>query len=237
MTSPVRLADAYALRTPADNRNLYARWASTYDTEFVEAQGYVYPAHIAELLTSVCERGEYRELVPGPGPKAAILDVGCGTGLVGAALTAHGAPWIIDGIDISAQMLAQAAAKSRPDGTPLYRNLIEADLTRELAAEGTAKVEIALGAYCAVVSAGTFTHGHLGPGALSALVPFGRAGALFVIGINAEHYAARGFGECLEAEVAAGTIVGLESHVVEVYRPESEHAGATAIVAVFRRSG
>ena len=102
MTSVVRLADAYALRTPADNRNLYARWASTYDTEFVEAEGYVYPAHIAELVTA---------------PGTPILDVGCGTGLVAVALAASGTAWIIDGIDISAHMLAQAAAKRSPDGT------------------------------------------------------------------------------------------------------------------------
>jgi hypothetical protein len=88
-----------------------------------------------------------------------------------------------------------------------------------------------------VISAGTFTHGHLGPAALSTLIRFGRPGAMFAIGINAEHYAARGFAGHLAAELAAGTIRYLEPRIVEIYLPESEHYGATAVVAVFHRAG
>ncbi len=36
------LADAYAVETPDDNRDLYARWAATYESMFIVDNGYVY---------------------------------------------------------------------------------------------------------------------------------------------------------------------------------------------------
>ena len=222
---PVTLADAYALETPHDSRRLYARWAATYESEFVARNQYVIPDRVAEVFAEVA--GRAAEGVKGP-----VLDVGCGTGLVGMALVrdsaGEGVDWMIDGVDISPEMLAVAATKARPDGRPLYRHLIEADLT--------APVDIADGSYAGVLSAGTFTHGHLGPDALNALVRFGRPGALFAIGINAEHFAAMGFADRLADELAALAIRDLEPRIVDMYVPGSEHYGATAVVAVFRRA-
>jgi SAM-dependent methyltransferase len=218
---PVTLADAYALVTPQDSRQLYARWAATYESDFVALNQYVIPDRVAEVFAETAGRAD--------GP---VLDVGCGTGLVAVALVrdaaGDGVDWVIDGVDISPEMLAVSAAKIRPDGRPLYRQLLEADLT--------ASVDIADGSYAGVLSAGTFTHGHLGPTTLSALIRFGRPGAVFAIGINAEHFAAMGFAEHLAAEVAAGTIRDLEPRIVEMYLPESEHYGENAVVAVFRRA-
>ncbi len=189
---PVTLADAYALETPHDSRRLYARWAATYESEFVARNQYVIPDRVAEVFAEVAGRAG--------GVKGPVLDVGCGTGLVGMALVrdtaGDGVDWMIDGVDISPEMLAVVGRRrSRPDGRPLYRHLIEADLT--------APVDIADGSYAGVLSAGTFTHGHLGPEVLSALVRFGRPGALFAIGINAEHFAAMGFADQLADESAA----------------------------------
>jgi SAM-dependent methyltransferase len=218
---PVTLDDAYALVTPQDSRRLYARWAATYESDFVALNQYVIPDRVAEVFADAARR------VNGP-----LLDVGCGTGLVAAALVrdaaGDGDDWVIDGVDISPEMLAVSAAKVRPDGRPLYRRLIEADLT--------AHVDIADGSYAGVLSAGTFTHGHLGPAALSALIRFGRPGAVFAIGINAEHFAAMGFADQLADESAAGTICDLDPRTVEMYLPGSEHFGAAAVVAVFRRT-
>lgn len=223
---PVTLADAYALKTPADSRRLYARWAATYESEFVALNRYVIPDRVAEVFADVARD------VAGGGAEGPVLDVGCGTGLLGVALVrdaaGEGAEWMIDGVDISPEMLAVAATKMRPDGRRLYRHLIEADLT--------ASVDIADGSYAGVLSSGTFTHGHLGPDALSELIRFGRSGAIFAIGINAEHFAAMGFADQLAKESAAGTITDLDPRSVDMYLPGSEHVGATAIVAVFRRT-
>ena len=222
---PVTLADAYALQTPEDSRRLYARWAATYESEFVARNQYVIPDRVAAVFAEVA-----RDVAGGV--KGPVLDVGCGTGLVAVALVrdaaGEGVDWVIDGVDISPEMLAVAATKSRPDGRPLYRHLIEADLT--------GPVDIADGSYAGVLSSGTFTHGHLGPAALSALIRFGRPGAVFAIGINAEHFAAMGFADQLADESAAGTITDLDPRIVDMYLPGSEHDGATAVVAVFRRT-
>ena len=45
-----------------------------------------------------------------------------------------------------------------------------------------------------------------------------------------------GFADYFAAELAAGTIRDLDPRIVEMYLPESEHYGATAVVAVFRRA-
>jgi SAM-dependent methyltransferase len=218
---PVTLADAYALVTPQDSRELYARWAATYESDFVALNQYVIPDRVATVFADAAGR------VEGP-----VLDVGCGTGLVAAALvrhtTAEAPDWVIDGVDISPEMLAAAAVKTRPDGRPIYRRLIEADLT--------GSVDIADGSYAGVLSAGTFTHGHLGPDALSALIRFGRLGATFAIGINAEHFSAMGFADQLDGELAAHNIRDLDPKIVDTYLPDSVYYGHETIVAVFRRA-
>ena len=199
--------------------------AATYESDFVVLNQYVIPDRVAEVFAQAV--GHVEGQVDGP-----VLDVGCGTGLVAVALVRDaagaGVDWVIDGVDISPEMLAVSAAKTRPDGRPLYRQLLEADLT--------ASVDIADGSYAGVLERGTFTHGHLGPMTLNTLIRFGRPGAVFAIGINAEHFSAMGFAEHLAALLAAGTIRDLEPRIVEMYLPESEHFGETAVVAVFHRA-
>ena len=109
----------------------------------------------------------------------------------------------------------------------MYHRLIEADLTQP--------IDIPDGTYAGLVSAGTFTHGHLGPGDLGGLLRLGRPGAVFVIGINAEHYRARGFAALLDADVESGAIEALELREIPIYGPDSPRADDLAMVAVFRR--
>ncbi len=209
------LDDAYAVETPDDNRDLYRRWASTYERSFIEPRGYVYHREVTQVFV---DRG-------GRGP---VLDVGCGTGIVGEALRAAG-PGPVDGIDISAEMLAQAAAKSSA-GEPTYRHLVEADLTQGAPLES--------GQYGGVVSAGTFTHGHLGPEVLDELVRLLAPGGVLAVGVNAEHYTARGFAERLDALVERGLIDPPELVQVPIYTAgDDEHADDLANVVVTRRKG
>ena len=49
-SSAAALEAAYALETPDDNRRLYRSWASTYDQDFIDATGYVYARHVAEVF-------------------------------------------------------------------------------------------------------------------------------------------------------------------------------------------
>jgi SAM-dependent methyltransferase len=129
-----------------------------------------------------------------------VVDIGCGTGLGGQALLGH-RPLIIDGIDLSPEMLRQAAAKQY-DGRPVYRQLLEADLTQ--------RVPVADGTYAAAMSVGTFTHGHVGPEALGEVIRIIRSGGRAAIGINAGHFAAAGFGAALDQLVSDGRIADLQ---------------------------
>ncbi len=66
----IGLNDAYSVSGPEENRELYARWASTYEESFIAAEGYRYHQRVAAIYS---ETG-------GVGP---VLDIGCGTGVVG----------------------------------------------------------------------------------------------------------------------------------------------------------
>jgi len=157
------LDGAYALNSIEDAKRLYAAWADTYDESFSDAQGYAIPREVVRVFS---------ELV-GTGP---VLDVGAGTGLVAQGLAATGiGP--IDGLDISQEMLDVAHQKD------VYRNLIAAVVTQPLGLSG----------YTGIISAGTFTLGHLGLEGILPLLECAEPGCLFVLSVNASHYTAAGF--------------------------------------------
>lgn len=209
--------DAYAIKTPADSVRLYGEWADTYDSEFVEPVGYVVYLRVAELLV------QQRSLING-----AVLDVGCGTGIVGVSLQEGGIE-VIDGIDISPQMLAEAGKKKTKDDFPVYRRLIAADLTKSL--------DIPDSQYAGLISAGTFTHGHLGPDSLDELWRVAAPGALCAIGVRSTHYVSMDFGEKLSVDVAKGTITKPNIVEVNMYSAQTnnlEHASDKALIIVCR---
>ena len=100
---------AYSLESPDDNRRLYAKWAASYDSDFIEANGYVYHENVVAIF-----------LGAGGSAGWAVLDVGCGTGIVGVALGDMGET-VVDGVDISPEMLDQARTKRTVYDTPAYR--------------------------------------------------------------------------------------------------------------------
>ncbi len=209
------LNDAYAVKTPQDSRKLYAAWAETYDETFIKANDYIYPRTIA---TYFHERLATEQVV-------SVADIGCGTGAVGSYLASLNDNLEIDGFDISPEMLTRAAQLKRIDGSPVYRNLFEVDLTT-----GVHKRE-----YDAMISAGTFTHGHLGCETLVSLFDLVHPGGWFVVGINAEHFSSQGFASALETATASETISKPELIEAQIYGPNSPHAGDLAKIAMFKR--
>lgn len=193
------LAAAYALDGPDANRDLYARWAATYDSGFVVDSGYRYHEHVASVFVDHC-LGRIR-------PDGVVVDLGCGTGLGGEAVRRR-RPVSIDGIDISPEMLRRAAGK-RHDAEPVYRRLIEADLTRRLPLDDDT--------YDGALSVGTFTHGHVGPDALVEVVRIVRPGGRIAIGVNAAHFATAGFVAVLDRLVRSGRIGELRLIDVPIY--------------------
>lgn len=195
----IGLEDAYAVDGPDANRELYASWAETYESVFLAENDYVYHQHVAAAF---CRTQDSLDRLGGP-----VLDVGCGTGVVGAELASLGVP-VIDGIDISPEMLAKAAVKTH-EGRPTYRQLFEADLTGRL--------KLPDDGYAGIVSAGAFTHGHLGPEPIAELLRVARPGARCSLGINSAHFDEVGFGDWLAARETEGLISGLDFELRPIY--------------------
>lgn len=213
----IDLNRAYSLKTPADSKRLYADWADTYDSDFIESRGYVYHLRVVELFVN-----------EDPQIKGPVLDVGCGTGIVGVALRDHGIE-VVDGIDISPEMIAKSCDKKTEAGGSIYRNLIEADLSKS--------IDIEDNVYAGLISAGTFTHGHLGPESLDELWRVTAPGGVCVVGINAKHYDLLGFGDKIADDVANSRITNPEFSDVQIYSSESdesEYADDTALIVVCR---
>ncbi|GAP93382.1 putative methyltransferase type 11 [Rosellinia necatrix] len=123
---------------PGDLQAVYAEWADTYDDDLrTGTHNYVAPSIVAE---TACRLGDYG--------KGRVLDAGCGTGLVGAALAAAGAA-AIHGLDVSPHMLRVA------ERSGAYQAVFLDDLTREISRPSQF--------YDLVTCVGTFTHGHVGP--------------------------------------------------------------------------
>ena len=80
------LARAYGLQSQADSQALYRDWATTYDQTMLDGLQYQSPMLVAQMLAQAVPESAARA-------QAAVLDVGCGTGLAGEALAALGLRW------------------------------------------------------------------------------------------------------------------------------------------------
>lgn len=153
---------------------LYDDWAPHYDATLEHFGRYLSPARITGLVQ------KHR-----PEPSARVLDVACGTGRVGAELAARGYS-NLTGIDLSAGMLAKAAARG------CYQALVKADFAHFDPGKG----------FDIVVSAGVLTMGHLGAAALEQMVASLAPGGLLVADIEEGTFRDQGIAALLDHFVA-----------------------------------
>lgn len=213
----ITLSDAYNLMTPDDSRELYAQWAPTYDKTFIEEHQYVYPAKIAEVLAKHM-----------PADRTfSVIDIGCGTGAVGEEVAKIRPNCVIEGVDISPEMLAVAGSKLREDGTKVYEDLHEADLTDT--------IYFAANYFDFFVSAGAFTIGHLGAYELIDAITVCRSGATIVAGVNQQHWEDNDFASAITEAVNAKTITKPQYVQVDIYAEGSKHFGDKARVVIFKK--
>jgi predicted TPR repeat methyltransferase len=103
---------------------VFGRFASFYDEHMVGALEYQAPALLFDAVSAAV--GDRRPL--------AILDVGCGTGLVGLAL--HPLAHRLEGVDLSAPMLERARERG------LYDVLHQEEITRFLASAAHGRFDV-----------------------------------------------------------------------------------------------
>ena len=145
---------------------LYDRWAEDYEADLVDRFGYCSPELVADTVK--------RRFAP----NTPILEYGCGTGLVGQALSRNGFHQIV-GIDISAAMLARAGQKS------VYRKLIQADLTEPLSLDWPP--------FPCAVCVGSMGAGHLDECHVAELLKPLTPNGVLIIYMNDRHFEAEGF--------------------------------------------
>ncbi len=198
---------AYALRTPEDSRRLYRDWADSYDSDFIDEMDYRLPRHVAQVFLAAR-------------PEGPVLDLGAGTGVMGFLLDRQVGP--VDGTDISPEMLEVAARKG------VYRQLFEGDLS--------ARLDVADGAYRSVVSAGTFTTGHVGPDALNEVLRVLAPGGCGAISVNARHWQSAGFADAFAA--LRPRLGRFERTEVSIYGPRNTgpHAADRGLVVLFEKA-
>ena len=209
MSSKKGLNDAYSVKTPEDNIKLYKVWASSYDDDFAKKNDYRSPV----LISNYYDKYSNKNDVP-------VLDVGAGTGLIAEVMNKKNTI-DIDAIDISPEMLESAKSKN------CYNKLLEADLTKNL--------DIDNNYYGAIVSAGTFTHGHIGPNALDELLRVTKPSGLFVITIHSKVYVNQNFQQ--KFQDINEQITDLTFHEEKAYgnNPDKDHGNDTVFITVFRK--
>lgn len=189
------LRRAYALETQDQGQVLYQEWAATYDRTMLDGLGYVSPRLLAERFAAAV-----------PWRDRPVLDLGCGTGLVGVELGDHGFERI-DGFDLSEPMMEQAGARG------IYGHLLVGDLNQPLT--------IPDGAYGAAICNGTFTSGHVGAGCLDEILRIIEPGGVFACAIHHAVWRDLGFEAAFERLVGNGAMQIVEI-VESVYYESSE---------------
>ena len=144
--------------------HIYKNWAKKYEDDVINLAGYVGHLITSELLLSYLRNTQ-----------AKIFDAGCGTGLVGEILNKNSFQNLI-GADFSQEMLNIAKQKN------VYQSLDLVDLTKKLDYEDNV--------FDAVICAGTFTCGHVGPDALREMVRITKQGGYICFTVRKQEWEA-----------------------------------------------
>ncbi|MEM9756227.1 MAG: methyltransferase domain-containing protein [Pseudomonadota bacterium] len=194
--------DLWSPRSVEETQKIYADWAGNYDAD-VTGAGYQTPARLAAALAAAT-----------PDRDAPILDYGCGTGLSGAALAAEGFR-TLDGTDINAEMLAEAAAKG------LYRRTWQS---------APGRPAVTVGDYAAITATGVISLGAAPPETLAALLECLAPGGLLAFSFNDATLADPSYIAALDTARSE-----LAEQVSEAFGPHLESKDMSSTVFVLRR--
>jgi len=149
-----------------DLQDVYKEWAPAYDYDNDNLLGTVSQPLSVQIFQEYIKDKSLR-----------IIDVGCGTGLVGVELEKDGFT-NFDGIDISQEMIDIAKQRG-------YSKLFIGSLNDSLPYENNE--------YDAALCVGVFTHGHVSSDRLDELVRIVKSGGIICFTINEGVYKPYGF--------------------------------------------
>ncbi len=202
---------------------LFDGLAPRFEQHLVQDLGYRIPEALAQLV-----RPRLQDL-RGSGAPARVIDLGCGTGLVGIALAGAGAE--ITGVDLSPRMLGIAG------GRGAYAHLEQGELVSVLA-------RIAAGSIQAVLAADVFIYvGDLAAvfGEVARVLAPGGLFALSVEGLEKGDYRLRPTGRYAQSVDYLRRLAvqsGLQERKIEATRIRREGSGhIEGWVALFARNG
>jgi predicted TPR repeat methyltransferase len=183
---------AYHLDNEAGMVEFYQKWAADYDHQMLDELGYTSPTKIAQQL------GEHL-----PDTESTVFDIGCGTGLTCVLLAEKGYT-NLDGIDLSPDMVRVAAERG------IYRELLVGDVNQALERDDES--------YDAVISSGTFTHGHVGPQPLDEIFRILKPGGILACTVHQDLWTAMGFEAKFNALAEQGIASLVSSQMGSYYK-------------------
>lgn len=172
------LREAFRDKSVAETRDLYDDWAVSYETENM-VKGYRLPWMGAAMMA--------RHLPAGRGP---VLDAGCGTGLVGEALSVLGYDPVI-GCDLSQSMMDYAAKRAA------YSKLVPQDMTQRFQWDNDH--------FSGFICIGCFGPAHAPAECLREMVRITKPGGIGVFSLLDLNLDARGFGPVMQDLTASGS--------------------------------
>ncbi len=185
-TQGLKLYDSLDLSESENKKKLldiYQKWAALYDKDNDDELGTVsQPNSVQTFQRYVKDKSKY------------IIDVGCGTGLVGLQLKKLGYK-NFDGVDLSQEMIDIAIDRG-------YASLFLGNLNETL--------PIKSNQYEAAICVGVFTHGHVGPSRLEELIRIVKPGGIICFTVNEDVYESYGFDEAIKSQELAGVWKVLE---------------------------
>ena len=185
-TQGLKLYDSLDLSESENKKKLldiYQKWAALYDKDNDDELGTVSQPNSVQIFQRyVKDKSKY------------IIDVGCGTGLVGLQLKKLGYK-NFDGVDLSQEMIDIAIDRG-------YASLFLGNLNETL--------PIKSNQYEAAICVGVFTHGHVGPSRLEELTRIVKPGGILCFTVNEDVYESYGFDEAIKSQELAGVWKVLE---------------------------
>ena len=198
------LKRAFDIKSKEEAKDVYQDWATTYEDTMLGKLNYTSHATVAEILSKHLENRD-----------GSIVDLGCGTGLVGGELKKHGFA-NVDGVDFSEQMLAEAGKLG------IYRKLLQEDLT--------VRTSIDSNTYDAATCAGTFTCGHLDASCLEEVFRLLKVDGLLACAVREQIWQDMGFDKKFEQMIADEKIKILFKENLANYEGSRDKDGIYMIV-------